>query len=195
METVPHNSLLLIAVIPSPKDLQIARMLGWYRIPLKFAPKIIDVDYLAFYQGSNFGEEHRWRIEYLAECRGHELTTRCELLRNEMNHPRAKEEYYKVQLGPLIKVPEAVKAEKWKRITFLYTTGELFNRARCISDLVMRSDDKVLLWKAIRERTQQRSQYNTMSQPDITIDPSVLDEFLNLDPITSSPDPDNLQTW
>lgn len=195
METVPQNSLLLIAVIPSPKDLQIARMLGWYRIPLKFAPKMIDVDYLAFYQGSNFGEEHRWQIEYLAECRGHELTTRCELLRTEINHPRAKEEYYKIQLGPLMKVPAAIKAEKWKRITFFYTTGELFNRARSINDLVMRSDDRELLWKTIRERDQQKSQYTTISQPDLSIDPSTFEMLLNLDPLFPASDSDNIQTW
>lgn len=195
METVPQNSLLLIALVPSPKDLHIARMLGWYRIPLRFAPKIIDVDYLAFYQGANFGEEHRWRIEYLAEYRGHELTTRGELLRSEVDHPRAREEYYKVQLGPLIHVPEAIKAEKWKRLTFLYTTGELFNNACILNDLVMRSDDREILWKTLRERNQQRSQYKTMPHLENSIDPTILEMILNLDPLLSDTDPDNSQTW
>ncbi|NJN44676.1 MAG: hypothetical protein HC806_08140 [Anaerolineae bacterium] len=44
------TSLLLVAIIPSPRDLEIARVLGWYRIPLRRAPKVVAVDYLAFYQ-------------------------------------------------------------------------------------------------------------------------------------------------
>jgi len=63
MRNVSGNALFLIGMMPTLKDLEIARVLGWYRIPLKSSPKIIDVDYFAFYQGANFGEEHRWQIE------------------------------------------------------------------------------------------------------------------------------------
>ena len=92
-------------------------------------------------------------------------------------------------------VPEIIKAEKWKRVTFLYTTGELFNRACIVNDLVMRSDDRELLWKTLRERNQQRSQYQTISQPDDSIDPSILDLILTLDPLAPDTDSDNSQTW
>jgi hypothetical protein len=44
------TSLILVAVLNNPRDLEIARLLGWYRIPLRSAPKVIAVDYLAFYQ-------------------------------------------------------------------------------------------------------------------------------------------------
>jgi hypothetical protein len=94
------TSLVLVAVVNNPRDMEIARLLGWYRIPLRTAPKVIAVDYLAFYQTGAFGEE-KWRIQHIAPVRGHELTTRLELLRTEPDHPRAKEEYYKIQLGPL----------------------------------------------------------------------------------------------
>ncbi len=40
--------------------------------------------------------ERGGQIEYIAEVRGHELTTRGELLKDEAEHPRAKEEYYKI---------------------------------------------------------------------------------------------------
>ncbi len=53
---------------------------GKYRIPFKSAPKVIAVDYLAFCQPASFGERGG-QIEYVAEVRGHELTTRAELLR------------------------------------------------------------------------------------------------------------------
>ena len=58
----PEDSLILTAIIPTPRDLEIARVLGWYRIPFKFAPKIVYVDYLAFYQPGIFGEPSGGRL-------------------------------------------------------------------------------------------------------------------------------------
>ena len=120
---VTKNSLILVAVMNQPQDLEIARVLGWYRIPLKTTPKVVAVDYLAFYQTGSF-TENKWRIEYLAPVRGHELVTRAELFRDQPDHPRAQDLYYKLQLGPLEKLDAPIQAEKWKRITFFYTTGE-----------------------------------------------------------------------
>src|SRR4030067_552794 len=91
------TSLILVAVMTDPRDLEIARLLGWYRIPLRKAPKVVAVDYLAFYQTGAFGAE-KWRIQYLYRVRGHELHTRAELLRDEEDHPRAREEYYKITI-------------------------------------------------------------------------------------------------
>ncbi|OGO38816.1 MAG: hypothetical protein A2W35_17495 [Chloroflexi bacterium RBG_16_57_11] len=83
------TSLILVAIINDPRDLEIARVLGWYRIPLRSAPKVIAVDYLAFYQTAAFGDD-RWRIQYVAPVRGYELTTRSELMQDEPNHPHAQ---------------------------------------------------------------------------------------------------------
>ena len=41
--------LILVCVLPGPRDLEIARLLGWYRIPFRTAPKVVAVDALAFY--------------------------------------------------------------------------------------------------------------------------------------------------
>ena len=182
------ESLVLVCYIPAPKDLDIARMLGWYRIPLKSAPKVIEVDYLAFYQGNSFGEPHRWRIEYFTEYRGHELTTRRELLRDEVNHPRAREEYYKVQLGPLERLATPIQTGAWKRITFLYTTGNLINRASIINDLTVHNEEREILWRTLRERAQ-NSVYNrseTAHTPEI--DPALIEMLLGLN--DSLPDVD-----
>lgn len=48
--------LILVCFLPQPRDMEIARLLGWYRIPLKFAPKVVSMDYLVFYQPASFGE-------------------------------------------------------------------------------------------------------------------------------------------
>src|SRR5574339_161359 len=134
-------SLVLVCLLPTPRDLDMARLLGWYRIPLRRAPKVVAVDYLAFYQPAAFGQRGG-QIEYLAEVRGHELTTRGELLKDEADHPRAREEYYKVQLGPLEKLPHTISAEKWKRLTFLYTTGEYLLNAKLLNDLVVQNEER-----------------------------------------------------
>jgi len=175
MGTLPSStSLILVAVVTDPRDLEIARLLGWYRIPLRHAPKVVSVDYLAFYQTGNFGEEHRWQIEMVAPVRGHEMATRAELLRSEPDHPRAKEEYYKIQLGPLQALPAPIQAGKWRRLTFLYTTGDLLMDAHSLSDLVVRTEERSLLWRSLRERALKDGQYHADDLPDDLIDPALL---------------------
>lgn len=170
----PPTALILVALIPSPRDLEIARLLGWYRVPLRTAPKVINVDYIAFYQAAAFGTEHRWQIETIAEVRGNELTTRAELLRDETDHPRAQEEYYKIQLGPLLVIPNPITAGRWRRITFLYTTGDRFRSARTIYDLVVKSEDREILWRSLRERAMSAGQYSASNLAEIDLDPAIL---------------------
>jgi hypothetical protein len=168
------DSLLLVAVMPDPRDLEIARLLGWYRVRLKSAPKVLEVDYVAFYQPAAFGEEHGGRIEHFAGLRGHELVTRRELFRDEIDHPRASEEYYKLALGPLETLPHPILAGKWKRITFLYTTGALFSTAQTVQDLVVRSEDRVGLWRSLRERALRSGQYRAEELAEFDLDPVLL---------------------
>jgi hypothetical protein len=172
------TSLILVCLLPSPRDLEIARLLGWYRIPLRTAPKVVAVDYLAFYQPSAFGERGG-KIEFVAEVRGHELTTRAELLKDEADHPRAREEYYKIQIGGLEKLKEPVVAEKWKRITFLYTTGEYLLNAKRLNDLVVDGDERLVLWRSLRERAENEQLYKT-DLPEADIPPEVLMALLGI---------------
>ena len=170
----PSTALILVALLPRPRDLEIARLLGWYRVPLRTAPKVINVDYLAFYQAAAFGEEHRWRIESIAAVRGNELTTRAELLRDEPDHPRAGEEYYKIQLGPLEMLPRPILAGRWRRITFLYTTGELLRGAQKLNDLVVKAEGRQVLWRSLRERALSSGQYAPADLPELDLDPALL---------------------
>jgi len=172
------TDLILVALLPSPRDLEIARLLGWYRIPLRTAPKVVAVDYLAFYQPSAFGERSG-QIEFIAEVRGHELTTRGELLKDEADHPRAKEEYYKIQLGGLEKLREPIKTDKWKRITFLYSTGEYLMNAKLMNDLVVQNEERQILWKNLRERAENEQLYKT-DLPEADIPPEVLMALLGI---------------
>lgn len=175
---IASTSLVLVCLLPSPRDLEIARLLGWYRIPLRTAPKVVAVDALAFYQPGTFGESGG-RIEFTAEVRGHELTTRAELLRDEPEHPRAGEEYYKIQIGSLEQLPEPILAEKWRRLTFLYTTGEYLLKAKTLNDLVVASQERQTLWRSLRERAAQEQAYQT-DLPEVDIDPALLALLLGI---------------
>jgi hypothetical protein len=177
--TLSATSLILVAVLNNPRDFEIARVLGWYRIPLRSAPKVVAVDYLAFYQTSAFGEE-KWRIHYVAEVRGYELTTRAELLRDETDHPHANHEYYKIQLGPLEHLRQPILAEDWRRITFFYTLGEHLLKAETLSDLMVASGERQVLWKALRERAYVAQQAGSDDIPELDLAPDILAAVLGL---------------
>jgi hypothetical protein len=180
------GSLVLVAVMTDPRDLEIARLFGWYRIPLRTAPKVIAVDYLAFYQTKAFNDL-KWRIEYIAQVRGHELTTRGELLREDSDHPRSKEEYFKIQIGPLEKLPTTILADKWRRITFLYTTGEYLLGAETVNDLVVHSEERQILWKALRERLVQKQTYRAAEFQDTELDEEILSLLLGIKELGENP--------
>jgi len=152
MIEIQPEDLVLVAILKTPRDLEIARVLGWYRIPLATAPKTIRVDWIAFYQTAAFGDE-RWSVGYVAPVQGYELVTREELLRDERDHPKAKEPYFKLQLGPVQPLPQPIPSNRWRRFTFLYSTGERLLLAKDLKDLRVRSSrEKESLWKLLAER-------------------------------------------
>jgi hypothetical protein len=180
------TDLVLVCLMPKPRDMEIARLLGWYRIPLRTAPKVISVDYIAFYQPKSFGELGG-QIEFVAPVRGHELSTRGELLRDEGDHPRANEEYYKIQIGPLERLKQPIKSDQWKRLTFLYTTGEYLLEAKLLNDLVVKSDERTLLWKSLRERAEKQTLYRVDIPEDI--DPTLLMAILGIKDLQADYEP------
>jgi hypothetical protein len=150
MQDIVEDDLVLIAICRGPRDLEIARLLGWYRIPLASAPKTLRVDWLAFFQTAAFGEE-RWSVRHVAPVRGYELRRRGELFHDEPDHPRADEPYYRIDLGPLQALARPIPARRWRRVTFLYTTGERLLSAEDVGDLgvpVTKTDDR--LWRLLR---------------------------------------------
>ncbi len=139
---------------------------------------MVAVDYLAFYQPSTFGEKGG-QIEYIAKVTGHELTTRAELLRDEKDHLRAKEEYYKIQIGGLEKLPQPIGTDKWKRLTFLYSTGAHLLNAKKLNDLVVEGEQRNLLWKSLRERAENEQLYK-VNLPEAELPPDVLMTLLGI---------------
>jgi len=143
---------VLVAYLPDPADFETILNEGWYRIPERHAPKGIHAEYFAFYFGRKFGD-NKWSIHYYAQQLGYELVTRLDLKPDEPEHPRAKDRYYKIALGPLIQLKQPINSLRWRRITFIHTTWDRFQDAQEINDLFVEGGEYVdRLYYALKER-------------------------------------------
>jgi hypothetical protein len=143
---------VLVAYMPDPDDFRLAQDEGWYRIPQKHSPKGLHAEYIAFYFGQRFGDL-KWAIHYYARRQGHELTTRALLFPSQPDHPRADDFYYKVQLGPLIKLERPIISLRWRRVTFVHTTWDRFQDATELNDLFIEGAEYVdRLYITLKER-------------------------------------------
>jgi hypothetical protein len=148
---VDADDVVLVALLNQPRDLEIARAEHWYRIPAKHAPAhFTQARYIAFYLTKPFGEA-KWSIRDYAPVRGHELVRRRDLFPEQVDHPRADEPYYKLQLGPLIALPRPIVSRAGRRLLFIWTTGDKFLRAVELNDLLGRGAADDVLWSALKE--------------------------------------------
>ncbi len=151
MDMHPED-LVLVGVVPRASDLEIARVLGWYRIPVRRAPKMVAVDWLALYQTGRCAGGQAG-IYAIAPVLGYELATRAQLLHDQLDHPQVGEAYYKLQLGSLLTLPRPIVDGAWPRLTFLYTTGQRLLTANSLRQLkISTPSERQALWRALRER-------------------------------------------
>jgi very-short-patch-repair endonuclease len=144
------DDIVLVAVMTSPRDMDIARQQGWYRIPVKHAPaEAVGAPYLAFYQTKSFGPE-RWAVNYYAPATSWQTVTRLDLFPQEPSHPHAVQEYYKVSLQPLIALPQPVVSKKLRRLAFIVTRWALLERASEINDLFHGNELEERLWRVLK---------------------------------------------
>jgi hypothetical protein len=73
-------------------------------------------------------------LRYYGPIEGYELVTRRDLLPSEPDHPRAGQWYYALQLGPLEHKLPPIVSHRWRRISFILTTGDCFTAALEIND-------------------------------------------------------------
>lgn len=141
---------VLVAVVNNAADLRRAASEGWYRIPQRRAPRRIGADYLAFYQTGAFGsapEAHT--VSYYAPVRRYQLSTRAQLLPEDAGHPRADDYYFRIDLGPLMRLDRPIAATKLRRITFIHTTFARLLAAEDVTDLFAQDDSFDALWQAL----------------------------------------------
>lgn len=150
------DDLVLVALVNNVRDFARLRDEHWYRIPRRHAPRrAVGVPWLAFYQTKAFADE-KWTISYCAAAQSWDVTTRRDLIPEEPGHPRAGEEYYRVGLGTLQRLPHPVPSRSWKRITFIVTRWAQIERAWDVSDLFQANALERGLWKALDKLRQVR---------------------------------------
>lgn len=141
---------VLVALVKTPRDLELARAERWYRIPAQHAPaQLTQARYLAFYLTRAFGDA-KWTIREYAPVRGHELVRRRDLFPDEIAHPRADDAYYKLQLGAPIELARPIVSRRGRRMLFIWTTGDKFSRAVELNDLLGKHAADDALWDALK---------------------------------------------
>lgn len=142
---------VLVAVVNNEADLRRAASEGWYRIPQRRAPRRIGADYLAFYQTGAFKKDGEARtISYYAAIRRYQLLSRAEMLPEEADHARAEEFYFRIEVGPLMRLAQPVAATTFRRLTFMHTTLERLLGAQDVKDLKLEGEPFQALWSALR---------------------------------------------
>ncbi|MGB1251820.1 MAG: hypothetical protein ACPG8W_14470 [Candidatus Promineifilaceae bacterium] len=131
---------VLVAYVKNSADFDLIKQERWYRIPVRHAPKGIHAEWIAFYFGKRFGAD-KYAVHYVARNSGHELATRLQLFPNEPNHPRANDWYFKMQLSELRRLDRPIVSLSWRRVLFIHTTGDRFQHARELRDLLINGDD------------------------------------------------------
>jgi len=142
---------VLVAVVNNESDFARVRDEHWYRIPVRRAPQRIAAEYLALYQTGKFGAQGR-RIAWYAPILRYHVLSRAELLPQEPDHPRAHEQYFKLELGDLIALPRPIGNARQPRLTFITTTLDRLLNASDIRDLWLRGAARQKLYAAVRER-------------------------------------------
>jgi hypothetical protein len=149
-ETRPGSGeRVLVAVVNNVRDLDVAREQGWYRIPVKRAPRQVGADYLAFYLTGAFPQEERHQVTFYAPIRAYRLVTRAQLLPDEAGHPRAGDLYFKIEIGPLLHLAHPIRSRKLRRVTFIATTLDKLLQAREINDLWDKDTHAAETWAAL----------------------------------------------
>ncbi|RMF79461.1 MAG: hypothetical protein D6737_11330 [Chloroflexi bacterium] len=185
---------VLVGVINRKRDLKFAEQEHWYRIPQKRFSDGIHAEYLAFFLSKAFGEKNG-AVHYFAKNQGVELVYRKDLMPKEVNHKRANEVYYKIQLGNLReKIPPITNPTR-RSISFIYTTWDRFVNATQIRDLYSDADyfvDRIYhalrnkgirasrLWEAERQSTGHAAQLRILCEKGTVIASTEPDDSGNI---------------
>lgn len=145
----PETYRVLVVLVNNRRDWDIVQAQGWYRIPVKRAPRQIGADLLAFYFSKVFAEM-AWSVRYVAPVLRFELARRRDLLPDEAGHPRAEDWYYRIVLGPPEPLPRPIPSRRLRRLTFLPTTLGRLLSAEEINDLWIREPLEERVWRALK---------------------------------------------
>lgn len=144
---------VLVALLPAPRDLRIAMMQGWYRLPVAHAPPIIregKATHIAFYQPRSFGDD-RYRVRWYAPISSMVIRTRASILPEEPLHPHAAKEYYVIGCSGLKELPSPIPSRLPRRVVFFPTTLKKLFTATDVNHLFNDSPLEALLWRELNK--------------------------------------------
>ena len=141
---------MLVGVVPSVRDMDIARERGWYRIPVGMVRDWRSPGHLAFYHGRGFGSE-AGKIQHYAPIWAADLVKRIDLFPDEENHPRAFDDYIRVHLGEVKSRPRPIISRRPRRVVIMPTTLERFMNSNEINELYVGDEAKEVLYGQMTE--------------------------------------------
>lgn len=149
------NKELLVALLPKKSALDILKNEFWYHIPVENVPIRWQEGWrpkaMAFYQGKAFGKNEAYKIQHFGEVKQVNVVKRKELFPNdEENIEKAENLYYKIQLDSLQLRYKPIVSLRPRRLVFIPTTFEKFEKADQINDLFDDSPLEDRLWKALK---------------------------------------------
>ncbi|MBL7981941.1 MAG: hypothetical protein JNL52_09050 [Flavobacteriales bacterium] len=142
---------VLVAYLPTTKDLALAQREGWYRIPVEHAPKLISegkATYIAFYQPRAFDDD-RYTVRWYSPITGLAIRKRIEFLPDEPHDPNAHKDYYVVGCERLQQLPHPIRSKRPRRPIFFPTTLKRLFTAKDINQLFNDSPLENLLWNEL----------------------------------------------
>jgi very-short-patch-repair endonuclease len=170
-----RQARVLVAILPSVRDFEIARDRHWYRIPVGAVRKWVadrwPPERIAFYQPKIFGRE-AFAVRYYARVTGIRKAARRDLFPEEMAGNGVVTEYFQISLGPLRRLARPIRSKRFRRIVFIRTTWEKLMTARQINDLYDESPLEDWLWKELRRRklAPERQEFVTANGRDYALD-------------------------
>lgn len=84
----PNRGELLVAIMNTPRDFEILKTQGWYRVPVDTAPKRWPPQWIAFYQTKVFGDEAH-AVRYYGRVTKINRAPRHVLFPDELENPKS----------------------------------------------------------------------------------------------------------
>ncbi|MEK7287536.1 MAG: DUF559 domain-containing protein [Elusimicrobiota bacterium] len=141
---MPLDRAVLVGVIKNSRDLGLVLKNLLYRMPAQYAPKR-KIRYAAFYQPRWIQEKiglfkitpdgFDGVIRYYAQIKTQKTIQRLKILPQEKSHPRAKEPYVCLGLGPIHKLKTPITNRRRMRITFGFTTLKKLRGSKEVKEL------------------------------------------------------------
>jgi very-short-patch-repair endonuclease len=149
-----NSNTVLVAIMNSKKDFEIANTQKWYRIPVKPAPKIVkegSLQIIAFYHTKVF-ENQKYSIQYYGIVTNISIVKRNELFPEEPRNEKTDNDYYKINFQPLLKLEHPIISRRGRRIVFIPTSKEKFFRSTEINQLFNDSILEDILWERLVDK-------------------------------------------